>query len=506
MKNSIIPFSVLMLLGASVSSGTAKGATEEKSKLTKPNILFLFADDQRADAIGASGNSYIRTPNIDRLAKTGVRFTSAYVMGGHHGAICAPSRAMLMSGKSLFHVYDKLEGVHTMPMHFAENGYETFGTGKWHNLAPTFEASFQKGKNVLIGGMSNHYKVPCRDLGTDRKLSKPVIKGFSTDLFAGAAIDYINEYSSGKRDRPFFCYVAFTAPHDPRSPREDYIGMYPPESIPIPGNFKKLHPFVFDQLDIRDENLAPWPRTPEIIQESLADYYALISHMDARIGDIIETLKQKGLFENTIIVYAADNGLAIGSHGLLGKQDLYEHSMNVPLIITGPGIPKDKVTDALVYLYDLFPTLSDLCKLPVPERIDGKDLTRVIKGDSSGVRNALYTAYRNTARAVRTKEWKIIYYPQRNYTQLFNLKMDPLELNNLALVSEYQSQKEELMKLLKDFHTATNDTATLYPKTILPLNYDYTKLKQKPDVHQPEYTLKKYFKGVDLKNVEKGEH
>jgi len=507
MRHSIIPFSALLLLGPSYGSNAAgKPIEKEKTVLSKPNVLFLFADDQRADALGASGNTYIRTPNIDRLAKSGVRFTSAYVMGGHHGAICAPSRAMLMSGKSLFHVYDKLEGVHTMPMHFAENGYETFGTGKWHNLAPNFEASFQKGKNVLIGGMSDHYKVPCRDLGTDRKLSKPVVKGFSTDLFAGAAIDFLNDYSSGKRNQPFFCYVAFTAPHDPRSPRKDYIGMYPPESIPIPGNFKKLHPFVFDQLDIRDENLAPWPRTPEIIQESLADYYALISHMDSRIGDIIETLKNNGLFDNTIIVYAADNGLAIGSHGLLGKQDLYEHSMNIPLIITGPGIPKDKVTDALVYLYDLFPTLSDLCKLPVPKGIDGKDLTQVIKGDSLGVRNALYTAYRNTARAVRTKEWKIIYYPQRNYTQLFNLKMDPLELNNLATLPKYQSKKEELMTLLKDFHTTTNDTATLYPKTILPLNYDYTKLKQTPDVHQPEYTLKKYFKGVDMKNIEKAEH
>jgi arylsulfatase A-like enzyme len=506
MKYSLIPFSALLLMGASVSSHKAKGATTEKSNLTKPNVLFLFADDQRADALGASGNTYIRTPNIDHLAKTGVRFTSAYVMGGHHGAICAPSRAMLMSGKSLFHVYDKLEGVHTMPMHFAENGYETFGTGKWHNLIPNFEASFQKGKNVLIGGMSDHYKVPCRDLGTDRKLSKPVIKEFSTDLFAGAAIDYINEYSAGKRDMPFFCYVAFTAPHDPRSPRKDYIGMYPPESIPLPGNFKKLHPFVFDQLDVRDENLAPWPRTPEIIQESLADYYALISHMDARIGDIIETLKKNGLFDNTIIVYAADNGLAIGSHGLLGKQDLYEHSMNVPMIITGPGIPKDKVTDALVYLYDLFPTLSDLCQLPTPTGIDGKDLAPVLKGESQGVRNALYTVYRNTARALRTKEWKIIYYPKRNFTQLFNLKKDPLEINNLAALPEYQSKKEELITLLKDFHMATNDTATLYPKTILPLEYDYTKLKQTPDVHQPEYTLKKYYKGVDQKNVEKAEH
>ncbi len=465
----------------------------------RPNILFILADDQRADAIGASGNSYIKTPNIDLLAKSGVRFSSGYVMGGHHGAICAPSRAMLMSGKSLFHVYDKLEGVHTMPMHFAENGYETFGTGKWHNGAKHFEASFQKGKNVFIGGMSDHYNVPCQDLGTDRKLKDPVKKGFSTDLFAEAAMGFISDYAGGKRDHPFFCYVAFTAPHDPRSPRKDYIGMYPPETIPLPGNFKSLHPFAFDQLNIRDENLAPWPRTPEIIRESLSDYYALISHMDARIGDIIETLKKDGLFDNTIIVYAADNGLAIGSHGLLGKQDLYEHSTKVPMIISGPGVPKDKVSAALVYLYDLYPTLCSLCKLPAPTGIDGKNLVPVLTGKSDGVRNALYTAYRNTVRAVRTKEWKLIYYPQRNFIQLFNLERDPLEINNLASAPEFKSKKQEMMLLLKELYTANDDTATLEPKVILPMDYDHTKLKQLPDAHQPNYVLEKYFKGVDKK-------
>ena len=245
-------------------SCTSVNKSIEENK--KPNILFLFADDQRADALGCAGNTYIRTPNIDKLAETGVRFSNNYVMGGHHGAICAPSRAMLMSGLSLFHVYDHLEGVHTMPMHFAENGYETFGTGKWHNGAKTFEASFQKGENVFIGGMADHYQVPCRNLGPDRILGEPVKKGFSTDLFADAAINYLNNYAIGERKNPFFCYVAFTAPHDPRSPREDYIGMYPDGSIPLPGNFKALHPFKFDDLNIRDETLAPWPRTPEIIQ------------------------------------------------------------------------------------------------------------------------------------------------------------------------------------------------------------------------------------------------
>lgn len=187
---------------------------------------------------------------------------------------------------------------------------------------------------------------------------------------------------------------------------------------------------------IRDENLAPWPRTPEIIQASLADYYALISHIDKSVGDLIGTLKKEGLYENTIIVYAADNGLAIGSHRLLGKQNLYEHSMKVPLI-----------------------------------------------------------HYRNTVRAVRTNEWKMIRYPERDYTQLFNLKNDPLELNNLANQPESQSRVDEMMKLLVDWQRETNDTVSLTANKILPMEYDPESFKQKPDIHQPAYVLKRYFKG-----------
>ncbi|CAH8296245.1 arylsulfatase A-like enzyme [Mariniflexile fucanivorans] len=496
-KKGLLIVSLLIVGIISINSNAQKN---------KPNVLFIFADDQRADALGCSGNTYIQTPNIDQLAQNGVQFTNSYVMGGHHGAICAPSRAMLMSGKSLFHVYDKLDGVITMPMHFAENGYETFGTGKWHNKAASFEASFQHGDNVFIGGMADHYSTPMRKLGKDGKLSEPINKGYSTDLFADAAINYLNGYAIGKQENPFFCYIAFTAPHDPRSPREDYIGMYPDESIPVPGNFKALHPFQFDNLTIRDEMLGPWPRTPELIQASLADYYALISHMDNRIGDVINTLKKQGLYENTIIVYAADNGLAIGSHGLLGKQDLYEHSMKVPLIISGPGIPKNQIKDALVYLFDVYPSLADLCNLPEPTNIDGTNFASVIKGKETKIRESLYTSYRHTARAVRTDEWKLIRYPERNYTQLFNLKNDPLEIHNLSELSEYKSKVSEMMGLIETWHASTDDTANLNPSTILPLEYDYKKLKQKPDDKQPKYTLDKYFKGVDLKDVDKSEH
>ena len=467
----------------------------EKDSQQQPNVLFIFADDQRADALGCAGNPNINTPNIDALAKRGIRFTNNYVMGGHHGAICAPSRAMLMSGKSLYHVYDKLDGIHTMPKHFAEQGgYETFGTGKWHNKAPSFEASFQQGKNVFIGGMSDHFNVPCKDL-VDGRLTEAVRKSFSTDLFADAAKGFLAAYAEGKRKNPFFCYLSFTAPHDPRSPREDHIGMYDTTDIPLPGNFMPLHPFEFENFNIRDETLAPWPRTEKDVKTSLADYYTLVTHIDNKVGELVQLLKEHNLFENTIIVYAADNGLAIGSHGLLGKQNLYEHSTKVPLILRGPGIPEGKEFDALVYLYDIFPSLSTLCGLSQPDSIDGEDFTPIIEGQSKG-RASLFTTYRNTVRAVRTREWKLIRYPHRDYTQLFNLREDPLELNNLAGDPARQSKSEELTQLMMEWQNKVDDEAPLTVDKILPLEYDPMELerKRKPDQHQPEYILERYFK------------
>ncbi|MFW6289399.1 MAG: sulfatase-like hydrolase/transferase [Mariniphaga sp.] len=467
--------------------------TSSKQEPERPNILFIFTDDQRADAMGCAGNSVIKTPNIDNLAANGVRFTNCYVMGGHHGAICAPSRAMLMSGKSLFRVYDNLDGEMTMPKYFSQHGYETFGTGKWHNSVKSFEKSFQKGSDVFIGGMSDHFKVPCRNLDENGRLSEPMNKGFSTDVFAEAALNYIEEYAQGDQENPFFCYLSFTTPHDPRSPREDHIGMYKDEDMPLPENYKELPAFQFDDLNIRDETLAPWPREQEYIKKTIADYYALVSHMDARIGDIIALLKKEQLYENTIIVFASDNGLANGSHGLLGKQNLYEHSTQVPFILTGPGIPLNQQRDALVYLFDIFPTLSGLCGLPEPEDIDGTGLMPILTEESDEVRSSLYTAYRNTARAVRAGNWKLIWYLRIKHLQLFNLEEDPYELNNLAGLPEREEKINQMMDLIKEWHKATADTATLFPAATLPMEYDYTELKQTPDRHQPPYVLKRYF-------------
>jgi arylsulfatase A-like enzyme len=481
MKQPLLLIYVLALFSVSCA---------EKPK-SKPNILFLFADDQRADALGIAGNPTVKTPNTDQLATSGTRFTNAYVMGGNHGAICAASRAMMLAGKSLFHVLDKLEGEETMPMYFAKQGYQTFATGKWHNEKEMFEASFQKGKNVFLGGMADHFSIAVRDLEADGKLSEPTSKGYSTDLFTGVTKEFLNDYAKSDQQNPFFAYVSYTVPHDPYSPASDYINRYDTADIFLPKNVMGLHPFAFDQLNVRDENLTGWPRKPQIIKEILADYYSLITHLDDQVGELIATLKSNGLYENTIIVYAADNGLAIGSHGLLGKQNLYEHSTKVPMIIAGPGIPENQLSDALVYLFDLYPTLVNLAGLPPPIELDGKDLVPILRSSEKEVRPTLFTAYRHTIRAIREGDWKLIRYPERDFTQLFNLNSDPDELINLA--ESQTARVNQLRELLEVAQKSAGDTVAWTSEVTLSLEYDHTKIERKPDQWQPEYTLRKYF-------------
>lgn len=466
----------------------------QEKEPVQPNILFLFADDQRADALGIAGNTILRTPTIDQLANEGVRFTNAYVMGGHHGAICMASRAMLFSGRQLFNVYDRLQGLETMTMDFAKAGYTTFGTGKWHNEKEAFEASFQQAKTVYLGGMADHYAIAVQDYDSLGRLGEPEIKGYSTEIFTQSAIDFIKSQEGATN--PFFCYVAFTVPHDPYSPKPEFIGKYPDGSIPLPPNYLPLHPFQFDQLTVRDENLTGWPRKPEVIQMLLSDYYGMISHLDSQISKIITALKETGRFENTIIVYAADNGLAAGSHGLLGKQSLYEHSIKVPLIIQGPGIPKDKSFDAFAYIHDIYPTLAELAGLPKREDLDGKSLVPVIRGDQKQIREVMFNAYRHTVRSVRKENWKLIRYPERDFTQLFDLYNDPHEIKNLAEDLTYSNKKKELIDLLGKSQLSFGGTVSYTAKNLKPLAYNPDTLVRKPDQWQPEYVLRRYF---DLK-------
>lgn len=460
------------------------------AKSQKPNVLFLFADDQRPDAVGAFGNPVVKTPNTDRIVRSGFRFRRAYCMGSMGGAVCMPSRAMLNSGRTLFRVKTNLAGAVTLPEVLRKNGYTTFGTGKWHNGRPSFLRSFDSGRAVFFGGMSNHLKIPAVDVVDGKVVNRRTGRKFSSELFADAAVDFLKHH---KGDKPFYAYVAFTAPHDPRQAPKEYLAMYDPRKMPLPKNFLPQHPFFNGWMTGRDETLAPWPRTPRIIRHQIAEYYALISHMDSQIGRILSTLKERGFAENTVIVYAADHGLALGSHGLLGKQNLYEHSMGTPLVFNGPGIPQGKTTDAFAYLFDVFPTLCELTGTKTPAAVEGKSLAPVWRGEKSGVRDSVFTAYMRYMRAVRTDRWKLIRYPHINKSQLFDLQKDPDERHNLADDGRYAAKVDEMMKLLRARQRHFADTQRLASKNPVSEKIDLTGRKRKPDRHQPKWIVEKYY-------------
>lgn len=454
-----------------------------------PNILFLFADDQRTDTIGAYGNEHIRTPNIDQLAN-GFNFRNTYCFGSPHGAVCIPSRAMLHTGRSLFRIPNlNMEGCVTMGELLGQNGYETFGTGKWHNQGQSFIRSFQRGKNVMLGGMSDHSKVPIVDLRDDQTFTEQRQgENFSSKLFADAAIEFL-----GSRDqsKPFFCYVAFTAPHDPRMSPGSYNRMYDPDDMVLPDNFMPQHPFNNGQLTTRDENLGGWPRTREMVQHQTAEYYGLISHMDEQIGRILDALDED-VRKNTIIVFAADHGLGMGSHGLLGKQSLYEHSMKAPLMISGPAISSGS-TDALVYLHDLFPTVLGFAGVEVPATANGHSLRPLMDGNEKGWRNSLFTTYGKNMRAVRDERWKLIRYPQIDVTQLFDLQNDPQEKNNLAKDIHYATQVAKMLGKLEVWQNMVGDEQPLVVDQVKPKEIDLTGRARKPDRWQPRWIVDKYF-------------
>ena len=458
----------------------------------KPNVLFLFADDQRADTIHAWGNPDIETPNIDRLVAEGFSFRSNYNMGGNNAAVCMPSRAMVNSGLAYFRIREDLRGTKTMPEFLREHGYTTFATGKWHNGQESWLRSFNKGENVFFGGMSDHTQVPLFDLSPEGELvNERVGSGFSTEMFSAAAIEFLESHQG---DAPFYAYVAFTAPHDPRQPplafREKYYASRPP----LPANFLPQHPFNLGPwLTIRDEILAPWPRTEETISDQLAEYYGMVTHLDEQVGKILGALERSGHRDNTIVIYAADHGLAIGSHGLLGKQSVYEHSQKSPLIFVGPGIPHGE-SETLTYLLDIFPTLTSLLGTPPPAaELDGADLSVVWNGETTQVRDSLFLAFTDVMRSVRDERYKLILYPQIGFTQLFDLGEDPAEMTNLATEPSQQARVEDMTALVREWQEKLGDSQPLTVENPLPMEVDLSGAPREPDPWQPEWIVEKYF-------------
>lgn len=484
---------VVTLLAVACGSKDSNNKVDKEAETKKkPNILFLFTDDQRAGTIGAFDKYDVKTPNMDKLVGMGTSFTNSYILGATTAAVCSPSRAMLMTGRHYFNIEPNVYAQFaftkeekgksnklTFPEHFKANGYTTFATGKQHNGSDWVERGFDHVKSAFLGGMTRHFGTKVKDFTVETGWSEPYEQEekFSSEVFADAAVDFLDTY---KGEDPFLMYVAFTAPHDPRTAPQEYHDQYPVDSIELPNNYMSGHPFEIADDRIRDEVLAPFPRTEAIVQKEISDYYAMISATDAQIGRILKALEATGELENTIIVFSGDNGLAVGQHGLLGKQNVYEHSVGVPLIFVGPNIPKNTKVDAFAYLHDVFPTLCGLTGVEIPESVETEDLTPVIVGEAKTVRNSMMYAYNSWPgdliegkgrkhnpggghRAVRKGDYKLIVSAKHDvFTyQLFDLKNDPWELSNLIEDESHTSLKDDLMKELQSLIIQTGDPADL---------------------------------------------
>ncbi len=458
----------LILIAVLAMPGWAARAAAAEAQ--PPNILFLFADDQAYDTIAALGNDEIQTPNLDRLVRRGVTFTHAYNQGGWHGAVCVASRTMLNTGRSLWRAQaaeknlDRLvEQRRLWPQLLAAQGYQTCFTGKWHVRA-NVQQVFHVARHVRGGMPAQTPQGYNRPVEGKEDVWKPWDTQFGgfwqggkhwSEVTADDAIDYLGMARGS--ERPFFMYIAFNAPHDPRQSPREYVAKYPLEKLSLPEPFLAEYPFDIGSNRIRDEQLAPFPRTEYAVKVNRQEYYAIITHLDAQIGRILDVLDSSGQAENTYIVFTADHGLACGHHGLLGKQNMYDHSVRVPFIVAGPGIAAGERIDAPIYLQDVVPTTLAWAGAKIPEQIEFQSLVPHLRGEATARRNAIYGAYMNFQRMITREGYKLIWYPQIEKVRLYHLAADPLEKRDLADDPAQAGRIAGLKAELKQLQAALDD-------------------------------------------------
>lgn len=468
--NRILPLLLLVFPGFT--------SLAQSAETKQPNILFLFADDQSYETVGYRGMTQVETPHIDQLAKRSLSFTHAYNQGSWSGAVCVASRTMLNTGRFVWHaneVYNTAEQERAEGRFWSEYmkkaGYRTYMTGKWH-----VKANAQKAFDVtghVRGGMPQQTPE-----GYDRPKSKddtqwqPWDKKYGgfweggkhwSEVVGDEAVGFLQ--TAAKRDEPFFMYIAFNAPHDPRQSPKEFVDRYPAEEIEVPEDFLPVYPEnkeIGCPPTLRDEHLAPFPRTKYAVQVNRQEYFAIITHMDEQIGRILDALEKTGKADNTFVFFTADHGLACGHHGLMGKQNSYDHSIRVPLLVSGPGITPGK-NSSPVYLQDIMPTTLELAGVEQPEHVEFHSLLPLIFGKKKESYDAIYNCYLQLQRSISDDGFKLMVYPKANKVKLFDLTEDPQERHNLADDPKYAAKQKELLRALEKWQHKVGDSLKIDP-------------------------------------------
>jgi choline-sulfatase len=475
----------------------------------RPNILFIIADDQSPfDLKIYNPKSALQTPSIDRLAAQGMVIDGAYQMGSWVGGVCTASRHMIMSGRTVWHIPDKpgrANNPHTnnpkivppglakftLPGVFNRAGYDTMRTCKRGNSYEAANKIFTVRRDATKRG------------GTAETGSA---------WHAVQVLDYLDDRQQTKDTDPFLIYFGFSHPHDKRDGTPELLKKYgavnhtdrkslPPANAnapKLPVNWLPKHPFHHGHPGLRDEVKVSgvWERRDErTIRNEIGRQFACSENIDRQIGRVLKKLEAMGELENTFVIYTADHGMAIGRHGLQGKQNLYEHTWRVPLVVTGPGIQPGSRAQGNIYLLDTLATLCDLAGVGTPKTNEGRSLKPVLLGQADTVRDTLFGVYcggtKPGMRSIRKGDWKLIKYDvmegQVRETQLFNLKTNPHEYLaqhhavkkqakphplqiNLADSPKHLAKRKEMEALLHAEMTRLNDPYPLWdePKKIIP--------------------------------------
>ncbi|MFM7181099.1 MAG: sulfatase-like hydrolase/transferase [Verrucomicrobiales bacterium] len=442
---------------------------------TKPNVIFLFSDDQSHETIKAMGHIDIETPNLDKLASQGAIFTHSFNMGAWHGAICVASRTMLVTGRTVWRARaleksldQESKAGRLWPQRMAAQGYETYFSGKWHISTPP-EKCFDHVVNKRPGmppDVKVCYNRPISGKPDPWSPTDPQFGGFWeggkhwSEVLGDDSIAFIE--NAAKSDKPFFMYLAFNAPHDPRQSPKEYVDRYPLDRIKVPADFLPEYPekeAMGADKKLRDEALAPFPRDEHAVKTHRQEYYAIVTHMDTQVGRILDALEKSGKADNTWIIFTSDHGLACGHHGLMGKQNMYDHSLRVPFIVRGPGVKAGAKIDSPIHLQDAMATALDLAGADLKD-IEFQSVRPMLAGGKGGL-DAVYAAYMDKQRAVIDGGWKLILYPEAKVAKLFNLTEDPQELKNLAAESSLSDRKKALFAKLLELQARYDDRLDL---------------------------------------------
>jgi iduronate 2-sulfatase len=446
-------------------------------------VLFIISDDLGAQSLGCYGNTQCKTPNIDRLAKQGMRFTRAYCQY----PVCGPSRAALMSG-----MYAQTIGVTSnghsekftanlgdrpsMTQHFIDNGYYTARVSKIYHMrvpgditanvdGPDHAASWterfncgapeqwSKGEHLHF---SNEKLKPDPERNIHYKLGYGgafyVVKG-STDgseqadhLAAAKTVELLEKRAADKK--PFFLAVGLVRPHVPLVAPAKFYEPYPPESITLPPSVEN----DWDDIPKSGQSGSSKGRgltTGMEKKQTLAAYYASVTYMDEQVGKMVDAVDRLGLRDDTIVIFTADHGYNLGEHELWQKMHLHNESTNIPMIIDVPGKAAGE-TQALAQQIDYYPTLATLCGLKVPPHVQGKSLAPVLDDPSAKVHDSVYCLKGSADHLLRTDRWALHEYKDgKAGTELYDMQKDPRQFHSLAKSPEHTTVLKDLRKQLK---------------------------------------------------------